>query len=63
MCRCANEMSSLNMDDDYEPGNIATIQLCCVALFIVQNNSEQVKTDNDQEVIVTLSNSQIVKLP
>jgi hypothetical protein len=27
ICQCANENSSLNMDDDYEPGRIATMYL------------------------------------
>jgi hypothetical protein len=44
ICQCANENSSLNMDDDYEPGRIATMNFRCVALFIVQNNNKQVMT-------------------
>ena len=50
ICQCANENSSLNMDDDYEPNSNATMKLLLsegllwsVALFIVQNNSKQVK--------------------
>jgi hypothetical protein len=45
ICRCANGNSSLNMDgDDNGTAGLLLRTFSCVALFIVQNNSKQVKT-------------------